>query len=142
MNFHAPVPILRSFDEGKAREFYIDFLGFTIDFGGPARGGDSPWYGQVSRAGATLQLTAQPYESGPGATVDIWITGLDDYRRELLAKDMAVFGPALGVPGIREMHWGARVLTLPDPFGNHLRISEPVDAAAHTHLPRWAGGRS
>ena len=32
MAFHAPVPILRIFDEAKAREFYLGFLGFTVDF--------------------------------------------------------------------------------------------------------------
>jgi Glyoxalase superfamily protein len=26
------IPILRIFDVGKAREFYIDFLGFQIDW--------------------------------------------------------------------------------------------------------------
>lgn len=31
MAFHAPTPILRMFDEAKAREFYIDFLGFHVD---------------------------------------------------------------------------------------------------------------
>jgi hypothetical protein len=25
-------PILRSFDEAKAREFYIDYLGFSVDW--------------------------------------------------------------------------------------------------------------
>lgn len=28
MAFHPVVPILRSFDEGKARELYVDWLGF------------------------------------------------------------------------------------------------------------------
>ena len=33
------VPILRSFDEAKAREFYIDWLGFTVDWSiGSSRG--------------------------------------------------------------------------------------------------------
>ena len=32
MPFHPVVPILRSFDEGKAREFYVDWLGFRIDW--------------------------------------------------------------------------------------------------------------
>jgi hypothetical protein len=132
------IPVLRIFSEQSARRFYIDFLGFTLDFGGPTTGGDSPFYGQISRPGATLQLTETNYEAGTGATVDIWITGLDDYREDLLAKDVGVFGPALGVPPIMEMHWGARVLTIPDPFGNHLRISEPTDAPAHAHLPRWS----
>jgi catechol 2,3-dioxygenase-like lactoylglutathione lyase family enzyme len=132
------IPVLRIFSERAARRFYLDFLGFTMDFGGPASGGDSPFYGQVSRPGATLHLSEGPYDAGPGATVDIWITGVDDYRNELLTKDLGVFGPALGVPPIGEVYWGARVLTIPDPFGNHLRISEPTDPAAHTNLPRWA----
>ena len=32
MTFAAPIPILRILDEAKAREFYIDWLGFQIDF--------------------------------------------------------------------------------------------------------------
>jgi hypothetical protein len=131
------IPVLRIFSEESARQFYLDFLGFMLDFGGPTTGGDSPFYGQISRPGATLQLTEHRYEPGPGATVDIWIAGLDGYRDELIAKDLGVFGPALGVPPIEETHWGARLLTMPDPFGNHLRISEPTDAAAHAHLPNW-----
>ncbi len=27
-----PIPILRIFDEAKARAFYVDFLGFTVDW--------------------------------------------------------------------------------------------------------------
>lgn len=131
------IPVLRIFSEDGAKRFYLDFLGFTLDFGGPTTGGDSPFYGQISRPGATLHLTEHQYESGPGATVDIWIAGLDAYRDELLARDLGVFGPALGVPPISVTHWGARVLTMPDPFGNHLRISEPTDPAAHAHLPVW-----
>jgi hypothetical protein len=132
------IPVLRIFSEPSAMKFYLEFLGFTLDFGGPTTGGDSPFYGQISRPGATLQLTEQRYEPGPGATVDIWIAGLDGYREELLTKDLGVFGPALGVPPIGETHWGARVLPIPDPFGNNLRISEPTDRAGHAHLPNWA----
>lgn len=32
MDCHSTVPVLRIFDEAKAREFYIDWLGFKIDF--------------------------------------------------------------------------------------------------------------
>ena len=28
----ATIPILRSFDEAKAREFYVDWLGFAVDW--------------------------------------------------------------------------------------------------------------
>jgi catechol 2,3-dioxygenase-like lactoylglutathione lyase family enzyme len=132
------IPVLRIFSESSAIRFYVEFLGFTLDFGGPSSGGDSPFYGQISRPGATLHLSAQPYEPGPGTTVDIWVTGLGDYREELLTKDLGVFGTALGVPGIMHTHWGARVLPIPDPFGNNLRISEPTDPEAHANLPDWS----
>src|SRR5262245_18223202 len=69
-------PLLRIFSEPSAIRFYVEFLGFTLDFCGPSSGGDSPFYGPISRPGATLQLSGQPYEPGPGATVDLWITGL------------------------------------------------------------------
>jgi catechol 2,3-dioxygenase-like lactoylglutathione lyase family enzyme len=135
------IPVLRIFSETSAVKFYVDFLGFRLDFGGPSSGGDSPYYGQVSRPGATLHLSGQPYEPGPGSTVDIWVTGLEGYREVLLKKDLGVFGTALGVPGIVHTHWGAMMLPIPDPFGNHLRISEPVDPGGHANLPDW-GSRS
>jgi hypothetical protein len=31
MGFGKTTPILRIFDEAKAREFYVDFLGFRVD---------------------------------------------------------------------------------------------------------------
>jgi hypothetical protein len=33
MPFTKTIPILRIFDEAKAKEFYVDFLGFKIDWG-------------------------------------------------------------------------------------------------------------
>ena len=47
MNEHLIIPILRIFDEAKACEFYIDFLGFMIDFE-HRFGDDFPLYMQVS----------------------------------------------------------------------------------------------
>ena len=32
ITFDKPIPILRMFDETKAREFYLDFLGFSVEF--------------------------------------------------------------------------------------------------------------
>ena len=32
MGFGKTTPILRIFDEAKAREFYVDFLGFKVDW--------------------------------------------------------------------------------------------------------------
>lgn len=31
VTFDSAIPILRMFDERKAREFYLDFLGFSVE---------------------------------------------------------------------------------------------------------------
>jgi catechol 2,3-dioxygenase-like lactoylglutathione lyase family enzyme len=50
-------PILRIFDEAKAREFYIDFLGFKLDWEHRFEGGDFPVYMQVSLGDCVLHLS-------------------------------------------------------------------------------------
>lgn len=56
IEFLHAVPLLRIFDVAKAREFYVGWLGFTIDWEHrfDAR---APLYMQVSRAGLVLHLT-------------------------------------------------------------------------------------
>jgi hypothetical protein len=48
MKMNSLTPILRIFDEAKAREFYVEFLGFKIDWE-HRFGENSPLYMQVSR---------------------------------------------------------------------------------------------
>lgn len=57
--FNLTIPVLRVFSESVARQFYVDFLGFHLDFGGPAEGEGTPFYGQVSRNGTVIHL-AEP----------------------------------------------------------------------------------
>ena len=86
-------------------------------------------------------LAAHLDRVGPGATVDIWMAGLDELRERVITyvmgRNIRIWGPGIWVPDIHQVGWDARVLTLPDPFGNHLRLSEPNDKAAHDALPRW-----
>ncbi len=48
--------MLRSFDEAKAREFYVGFLGFTIDWEHRFEP-DLPLYMQVSRDGIVFHIS-------------------------------------------------------------------------------------
>jgi catechol 2,3-dioxygenase-like lactoylglutathione lyase family enzyme len=132
------VPVLRIFSVDAALRFYVDFLGCSLDFGGPAEGEGTPFYGQVSRGRTTLHLTEVAYDASPGSTVFIWMTGLDDLHSELNRRreTVKVWGPAIWVPSPEEVPWGARAMTIADPFGNHLRFNEPVDPADRD-LPRW-----
>ncbi|PZF85724.1 glyoxalase superfamily protein [Jiangella anatolica] len=133
------IPVLRVFSVEKAREFYVDFLGFVLDFGGPSSGGDSPFYGQVSRGRTTLQLTEAEYDPYPGATVFIWLDGVHDLHRELNERrqTVKVWGPAVWTPAPEETPFGT-VMTIADPFGNALRFTEPTDPKERAALPRWS----
>jgi len=56
MSFGKTVPILRMFDEAKAKEFYVDFLGFAVDWEHRFEDG-TPLYMQVSKDGCVIQLS-------------------------------------------------------------------------------------
>ena len=114
----AAVPILRIFDEEKARDFYLGFLGMNLDWEHRFEDG-APIYMQVSRDGLVLHLTEHHGDCCPGSTVFVRTTGLDDYHREITAK-----GYRYMRPGIEARPWNARMMTVIDPFGNSLRFNE------------------
>jgi catechol 2,3-dioxygenase-like lactoylglutathione lyase family enzyme len=108
------IPILRMFDEVKAREFYVGFLGFEVDFE-HRFGADFPLYMQVSRAGAVLHLSEHHGDATPGSAVRIGVEDIDQLASELREKDYKFARPA-----IQEQPWGLRELIAGDPFGNRI----------------------
>ena len=122
MHLSKTTPILRIFDERKAREFYVDFLGFRVDWEHRLEPG-LPLYMQVSLDGCVLHLSEHHGDASPGSTVFIWMRGIADYHRELLAKNYRYYRP-----GLEKAPWDAWVMEVGDPFGNKLRMSEPFAA--------------
>lgn len=59
------IPLLRIFDRKKAEEFYIQWLGFSVDWEHRFED-DLPLYIQVSKAGITLHLTEHHGDCSPG----------------------------------------------------------------------------
>jgi catechol 2,3-dioxygenase-like lactoylglutathione lyase family enzyme len=117
VRFVEAVPILRIFDEAKAREFYCTFLGFAVDFEHRFEPG-LPLYLQVSRAGLRLHLSEHHGDASPGATVFVPMQGIRAFHHELLDKQYGY-----GRPGIERAPWGEEV-TVHDPFGNRIRFCE------------------
>ncbi len=118
------VPILRMFDVAKAREFYLDYLGFAVDF--EHRFHEvAPLFMGVSRSGVTLFLSEHHGDGTPGTHVRIEVRNLDALHAELQAKKYRYMNPA-----IQEQEWGQRELRVYDPFGNNLVFSEPLGGAA------------
>jgi catechol 2,3-dioxygenase-like lactoylglutathione lyase family enzyme len=120
MRFQA-VPIFRIFDEAKAREFYVGYLGCRVDWGHRFEPG-LPLYMQVSRGGLVLHLSEHHGDCCPGSTVLVRTTGLDALHAELRSKEYRHLRP-----GVEIAPWNAKVMELTDPFGNRLRFHESLD---------------
>ncbi|MFK0291197.1 glyoxalase superfamily protein [Streptomyces sp. NPDC090442] len=111
------VPVFRIFDVAKAHEFYVDYLGCTVDWEHRFEPG-MPLYTQVSRDGLVLHLSEHHGDATPGSTVYVELTGVRALHAELATKGYPYLRP-----GLEEDEFGT-CLTLTDPFGNRIRLNE------------------
>lgn len=109
-----PTPIFRIFDEAKAREFYLDFLGFVVDWEHRFEPG-MPLYMQIRRDDMLIHLTEHHGDATPGSSLRVDVGDVDTYHKEISAKE---YGYAR--PGVKEQPWKSRDMTVKDPFGNTL----------------------
>jgi uncharacterized glyoxalase superfamily protein PhnB len=113
-------PILRSFDEAKAREFYVDYLGFRVVFEHRFEPG-LPLYMEVARDGCRLHLSEHHGDASPGASMRIEVSDIDALCAELAAKNYRHARPE-----VHTMPWGTRDMALTDPFGNRLTFTNAI----------------
>jgi catechol 2,3-dioxygenase-like lactoylglutathione lyase family enzyme len=117
------VPVLRSFDEAKAREFYLEFLGFTVDWEHRFEPG-TPLYMQVSRDGIILHITEHHGDATPGSHVRVEVKGLIEFHAELSGKRYRN-----NRPGLERPEWGGIEVTVTDPANNLVTFVERPDQA-------------
>ncbi len=114
------IPILRIFDFQKAREFYIDWLGFKIDWEHRFEE-NAPLYLQISKDDLVLHLTEHHGDCTPGSKVFIHCTGLKAFHKALGEKNYAY-----NKPGIGKAPWGDLCMEVVDPFMNKLIFNEKI----------------
>ena len=119
MSLGRPIPILRIFDETKAREFYVGFLGFTVEFEHRFEP-NLPLYMGISRGDCKLHLSEHHGDGSPGANVRVLVDELEAYHQELVAKNYKFYRP-----GIEDTEWRTREMQVKDPFGNRLVFYRP-----------------
>lgn len=117
ITFDKAIPILRIFDETKAREFYLDFLGFSVEFEHRFEA-DLPLYLGISRNGLQLHLSEHHGDASPGSTVFVPMHNIELFGEELLSKRYGY-----GRPSVMQQDWG-KVLEVYDPFGNRIRFCQ------------------
>lgn len=115
------IPIIRIFDEEKAKEFYLGFLGMKLDWEHRFEAG-FPIYIQVSRNNLVLHLSEHSGDCTPGAKVFVNTNGLDSLYKEVISKTYKY-----NRPEITTAPWGARIFEVTDPFSNKLLFNEQLD---------------
>ncbi len=117
MKLGNPTPVIRIFDEEKAREFYVEYLEFRIDWE-HRFAVNMPLYMQISNSGCVLHLSAHHGDGTPGTKVRIECDDLIAYHAELKAKNYKFLNPGVG-----KQPWAEAEMCLADPFGNKLIYS-------------------
>ena len=125
IRFVATAPVLRIFSVEKAREFYLDFLGFSVEFE-HRFGPDLPLYLGIARGELELHLSEHHGDATPGSAVFVRMIGIDEFHAELTAKKYPH-----NRPGIEEQPWG-RVVSVTDPFANRIHFCERPAAGEAT----------
>lgn len=113
------IPIFRIFDENKAKEFYIDFLGMNLDWEHRFEP-DTPVYMQVSKGNLILHLSEHSGDCTPGSKVFVNVSDLDKLYQEVTSRTYKYSRPS-----IEKAPWGDRCFTVIDPFSNKLLFNEP-----------------
>lgn len=120
MSFGRTTPILRIFDEAKAKEFYVDFLGFSVDWEHRFEDG-LPLYVQISKDSCVLHLSEHHGDCSPGAALRIETDEIESFHQQLLAAGYKYARPAL-----EETPWGSKDMSISDPFGNRLTFTSAI----------------
>ena len=117
-------PVLRIYDYNKTIEFYVNWLGFKIDWIHEFETGNTPKFIQVSLRDIVLYLSEHHGDGSPGAHITIAdFEGLAEYHRQLLDKKYKYNRPGIEIP-----KWDPSTITVTviDPVNNQITFTEKV----------------
>lgn len=118
------IPVLRMLDEAKAKAFYIDFLGYTIDWEHRFRpeSPESPLYLQIRNGASVFHLNGHANEDSPTSEVRIQVRGVEAYCEWLGSRAKVAEKPEVVDP----RYEGRKTdMNLYDPSGNLLTFWQP-----------------
>jgi len=116
--FLTTIPIMRIFDVVKAKDFYLGFLGFTVDWE-HRFDSSAPVYLQISKGDLLLHLSEHHGDCCPGSTVFVWMKGIEEFHATITSR-----GYGYMRPGIERTFYNSVCVEVTDPFGNRIRFNE------------------
>ena len=116
--FHveSSIPVVRMLDEAQAKAFYVDFLGFEIEWE-HRFSDDAALYMQIRLGGAVIHLNGHAGDDSPITEVRIPVRGVDAYCKHLRAKLSSEPKPCLVDP---RYEGEGTDMNIYDPSGNLL----------------------
>lgn len=117
MKTEHPIPIFRSFDESKAKEFYIEFLGFSLDWEHRFEDG-LPLYMQLSKGDCIIHVSEHHGDCTPGSSIRVEVDDVEKLCEQLNEKSYQNARPS-----IQQQPWG-KDMGITDPFGNKVVFSQ------------------
>lgn len=111
-------PQLRSTNWTRTKTFYVDGLGFIVEWEHHFAPG-MPTFAQVTLDGRSLFLTEHRDDCQPGGAAYIVLDDIDAFYLTISARGIRVDDPPQDAP------WGVREMSLLDPDGNRLRFANP-----------------
>lgn len=120
MRFQA-IPIIRIFDEAKAKEPYLEFLGMSLDWKHRFER-CFPIYMQVSRGGLVFHLSEHSGDCTPGSINFVNTDEVEALHREITSR-----GYRYSRPEITNAPWRDRVFEVVDPFSNRILFNKCIN---------------
>lgn len=118
--FLATIPLMRIFDVVKARDFYVGFLGFSVDWQHQPDE-RSPAYLQISKGHLVLHLTEHHGDCCPGSTVFVWMSGIEEFHATITSRGYGYMRPVL-----ERTFYNSLCIEVTDPFGNRIRFNQEL----------------
>ena len=115
MKLGPATPIFRIFDEDRARDFYIRWMGFSVVFE-HRFAPDMPLYLAVRRDDFILHLSEHSGDTTPGTRIRVSVDDIAALHADLTSRTEKSL--RLGAPCPQP--WGELDLTVTDPFGNRI----------------------
>lgn len=117
------IPQLRMRDAAVSLPFYLDGLGFSLDWEHRFEPGLPPFC-QITRDGQTLFLTEHAADCEAGGAVYLIVPDVDACHRAFVANGIAIEQPPANTP------WEMREMRVIDPDGNRLRFASDLEPPA------------
>ena len=121
MKIEKVIPVLRIFDYKKAIEFYVDWLGFKINWE-HTFDENTPVYLEIEKDGMIIHLSEHHGDGTPGTNVFVWRNDVEEFHKEVIGKKYKY-----NKPGLEKTFYGAMAVKVIDPFHNQIIFNEKTD---------------